>query len=133
MAALSEDVRRKLEEPTFWHFATAAPDGTPTVSPVWVDVEDGYVLVNTAAGRLKERNVRRNPKVALSTTYPDNPYARIEIRGKVVDFVEGEPADRSIDALAKKYLGVDSYPYRTPTERRVLLKIEPTKVTHETG
>jgi len=131
MGKLSDEVRRKLNEPSFWHLATVSPSGTPTVSPVWIDVEGDHVLVNTAAGRLKERNVRSNPSVALSMANPDNPYERIEIRGRVVEFLEGEPADRSIDSLAKKYMGVDSYPYRKATEQRVLLRIEPTKVTHE--
>jgi PPOX class probable F420-dependent enzyme len=131
--ALPDAVREKLQEASFWHLATAGQNGAPTVSPVWVDVDGDHVTVNTAIGRLKERNARANPRVALSFTEPDNPYSRMEIRGRVVDYVEGEAADRSIDALAKKYLGVDSYPYRTPTEQRVMFRIEPTKVTHETG
>jgi PPOX class probable F420-dependent enzyme len=126
--ALNDDVREKLAKPNFWQLATINPDGSPTATPVWVDVEDGHVLVNTAIGRRKEQNVRRDPRVALSMFGDENPYTWVEIRGKVIDFVEGEPADRSIDALAKKYLGQDTYPYRTPTERRVILRIEPSQV-----
>lgn len=127
MAGL-DDVRGKLEEANFWHFATLNDDGTPTTTPVWVDVDETHVLVNTAIGRRKEKNVRRDPRLALSATEMENPYAWIEIRGKVVEFVEGEPADQSIDRLAKKYLGEDVYPYRQPGEQRVILRIEPTQV-----
>ena len=127
MAGL-DDVRGKLQEANFWHLATLNEDGTPTTTPVWVDVDDGHVIVNTAIGRRKEQNVRRDPRVALSATDTENPYTWTEIRGKVVEFVEGEPADRSIDSLAKKYLGEDVYPFRQPGERRVILRIEPTQV-----
>jgi PPOX class probable F420-dependent enzyme len=125
---LTDDVREKLAKPNFWQLATVNPDGSPTVTPVWVDVEDGHVIVNTAIGRRKERNVRRDPRVALSMFGVDDPHTWVEIRGRVVDFVEGAPADRSIDALAKKYLGRETYPYRTPNERRVILRIEPSQV-----
>jgi PPOX class probable F420-dependent enzyme len=125
---INDDVREKLASPNFWQLATLNRDGSPTATPVWVDVENGHVIVNTAIGRRKERNVRRDPRVVLSMFGEDNPYSWVEIRGKVVEFVEGEPADRSIDALAKKYLGQDTYPYRTPDERRVILRIEPLQV-----
>jgi PPOX class probable F420-dependent enzyme len=127
MAGL-DDVRNKLGEANFWHFVTLNEDGTPTSTPVWADVDGGHVIVNTAVGRRKERNVRRDPRVALSATDPENPYSWTEIRGKVVEFVEGEPADDSINRLAKKYLGEDVYPYRQPGEQRVILRIEPTQV-----
>lgn len=127
MAGL-DDVRGKLEEANFWHLVTLNDDGTPTTTPVWVDVDSSHVLVNTAIGRRKEKNVRRDPRVALSATDKENPYSWTEIRGKVVEFVEGEPADKSIDNLAKKYLGEDVYPYRQPGEQRVILRIEPTQV-----
>jgi PPOX class probable F420-dependent enzyme len=133
MAALSPEVHAKLAEPTFWHLATIMEDGHPQVSPVWIDAEGDTVLVNTAKGRVKERNLRRDPRLTLSMSYPDNPYNRIEIRGRVSDFVNGAPADESIDKLAKKYLGLDEYPYRQPGEERVLLRIEPTKVIHHTA
>ena len=128
MAVIPDAVRAKLEEATFWHLATLNDDGMPTTTPVWVDVDDGHVLVNTAIGRRKEKNVRRDPRVALSMTYPDDPYSWIEIRGKVIEFAEGERADNSIDKLAKKYLNEDVYPFRKPGERRVLLRIEPDQV-----
>lgn len=127
MAGLDE-VRGKLEEANFWHFATLNDDGTPTTTPVWVDVDNSHVLVNTAIGRRKEKNVRRDPHVALSSTDKENPYSWTEIRGRVVEFVGGKEADDSINRLAKKYLGEDVYPYRQPGEERVILRIEPTQV-----
>jgi len=127
MAGL-DDVRDKLGEANFWHLVTLNDDGTPTTTPVWVDVDDKHVIVNTAIGRRKERNARRDPHVALSATDTENPYSWTEIRGKVVEFVEGEQADDSINRLAKKYLGEDVYPYRQPGEQRVILRIEPTQV-----
>ncbi len=127
MASL-DNVRDKLGEANFWHLVTLNEDGAPTTTPVWVDVDGGHVIVNTAIGRRKERNVRRDPRVALSTTDRENPYSWAEIRGRVVEFVEGEPADDSINSLAKKYLGEDVYPFRQPGEQRVILRIEPTQV-----
>ena len=128
MAAIPEGVRAKLEQKTFWHLATINEDGSATSTPVWVDVDRGQVIVNTAIGRLKERNVRRDPRVALSMTDFENPYDWAEIRGRVVEFVEGEPAEATIDALAKKYIDQDRYPFRQPGERRVTMRIEPTRV-----
>jgi len=132
MAGL-DDVRDKLGEANFWHLVTLNEDGTPTTTPVWVDVDDGHVIVNTAIGRRKERNARRDPRVALSAHDKENPYSWIEIRGKVVEFVEGEQADESINRLAKKYLGEDVYPFRQPGEQRVILRIEPTQVIAPQG
>lgn len=127
MAAIPDGVRAKLEQKTFWHLATINEDGSATSTPVWVDVDGGHLIVNTAIGRLKERNVRRDSRVALSMTDFENPYDWAEIRGRVVEFVEGEPAEASIDTLARKYIGSD-YPYRQPGERRVIMRIEPTRV-----
>jgi PPOX class probable F420-dependent enzyme len=110
MARIPDGVREKLEAPNFWHFVTLNEDGSATTTPVWVHVDGDTVLVNTAAGRRKERNARRDPRVALSMHDPENPYSWIEIRGRVAEYVEGKPADDSIDALAKKYLGQDKYP-----------------------
>ena len=128
MTELSDDVREKLKQPNFWLLATNMEDGSTQVTPMWVDVDDGYVIVNTAIGRLKERNVRRDPRVTLALANPDDPYTWVQIRGRVAEFVEGDAAFASIDALAKKYLGEDKYPYLQPGEQRVILKIEPTKI-----
>jgi PPOX class probable F420-dependent enzyme len=132
-AAIPDSVREQLSGTHFWHLATLNEDGSPTSSPVWAHVDDRHVLINTAIGRLKERNARRDPRVAISMIDFDNPYDPTEIRGTVVEFVEGKPAEDSIDSLAKKYLGQDVYPYRQPGEHRVLLRIEPTKVVAPSG
>jgi PPOX class probable F420-dependent enzyme len=123
VTALPQDVKTLLQKPVFVHFATEMKDGSPQVSPVWVDVEDDTILVNTAEGRLKDKNVRRDPRVALSFLDPDNPYHSVTIRGRVTE-VTNEGADAHIDKLAKKYLGQDKYPWRSPDEERVLYKIE---------
>jgi PPOX class probable F420-dependent enzyme len=125
-------VRRKLEERTFWQLATVNRDGSPAATPVWVDVDGDHVLVNTAIGRRKERNARRERRVALAHVDREDPYSWIEIRGRVVDFVEGDEADASIDRLSRKYLGLERYASRSPGERRVILRIEPAAVNFHT-
>jgi PPOX class probable F420-dependent enzyme len=110
----------------FVHLATRMPDGSPQVSPVWVDTEGDQIVINSAKGRLKDRNIRADPRVGISVTDPDNPYRSLMIRGRVVKISE-EGADEHIDKMAKKYLGMDEYPNRTPTEVRVLYYIEPEK------
>lgn len=127
MVKLPESHADILNKKAFAHFATLMPDGSPQVNPVWVDTDGSYVLINTAVGRVKDRNVRKNPKVALSVTDPDNPYRMLAIRGKIVEFVT-EGADEHIDKLAKKYMGVDKYPLRKEGEQRVIYKIEPESV-----
>lgn len=108
--------------------ATVMPDGSPQATPVWFDVEGGKVRVNTARGRVKDRNMSMNAKVALSIIDPQNPYRHLQIRG-VVSAVKEEGADAHIDSLAKKYLGKDSYPFRNPSEVRVIYEIEPTSTS----
>lgn len=121
---LSEAARTLLEGQNFGHLATLMPDGSPQVTPVWVDHDGTHVLVNTAEGRVKLRNVRRDPRVAISIANQQNPYQMVTIRGRVVE-VTHEGAEEHIDKMAKKYLGQDMYPYRRPGERRVILKIAP--------
>jgi PPOX class probable F420-dependent enzyme len=132
VVALPAFVRSKLEEQSFWQFVTVNADGSPASTPVWVDVAGDHVVVNTAIGRLKERNARRDPRVALALADRDDPYTWIEIRGRVVEFVEGQEADDSIDQLSQKYLGLERYASRAPGERRVILRIEPTFVNYKT-
>jgi PPOX class probable F420-dependent enzyme len=111
----------------FANLATLMPDGKPQVTPVWCDLEDGHVRINSARGRQKDRNMRRDSRVAMAIQDPDNPYRYLEIRGHVVDITE-EGADKHIDSLAKKYLGVDKYPNRQPGEVRVIYKVVPDRV-----
>ncbi len=127
-ATLSEGVKKLFREPNFAHLATLMPDGSPQVSPVWVDIDGNRIVVNTAEGRVKPRNVRRDPRVAISITSKDNHYSSAFVRGRVVEITH-EGADASIDKLAKKYLGQDRYPFRQPGEQRVILVIEPEHVS----
>jgi len=128
MAATIPDQYTDLfQKKAFAHLATVMPDGSPQVTPVWFDVEDGLIRVNSARGRVKDRNMRRTPKVALSIIDPDNPYRYLGILGRVVDVTE-QGADAHIDSLAKKYLGQDRYPYRRDGEVRVIYKIRPDRV-----
>ena len=112
----------------FANLATLMPDGSPQVTPVWVDFDGARIIVNSARGRQKDRNIKRNPAVALALSDPGNPYRYLEVRGQVVEITE-EGASEHIDKMAKKYLGVDRYPNRAPGEVRVLYRIEPRHVT----
>jgi len=116
------------DKKSFAHLATVMPDGSPQVTPVWFFYKNGRFIVNTARGRIKDRNMKQNAKVALSITDPDNPYVHVAIRGTIAKATE-EGADASIDALAMKYLGKDKYPFRQPGEVRVTYEIEPSSVS----
>jgi PPOX class probable F420-dependent enzyme len=111
----------------FASLATVMPDGGPQVTPVWFDYEGGCIRVNSARGRVKDRNMRRAGRVALAIQDPENPYRYLGLRGRVEEISE-QGADSHIDALAKKYLGQDRYPYRQPGEVRVIYKIRPERV-----
>jgi PPOX class probable F420-dependent enzyme len=115
------------QKKAFANLATLMPDGTPQVTPVWFDFTDGKIRVNTARGRIKDKNMKANKNVAISISDPENPYRHLSIRGKIVRETE-QGADAHIDSLAKKYMGVDTYPMRKPTEVRVIFEIEPVSV-----
>jgi PPOX class probable F420-dependent enzyme len=121
---LSDKAKDILSKQTFAHLATLMPDGSPQVTPVWVDHEGDRIVVNTAEGRAKPRNMRDDPRVALSATDPDNPYEAVIVRGHV-DEITHAGADEHIDAMAKKYLGKDRYPFRQMGEQRVKVYIQP--------
>ena len=123
-ASIPEKYRDLFNKRAFASLGTLMPDGRPQVTPVWVDFDGQHVIFNSAKGRQKDRNVRREPRVAMAIIDPDNPYRYLEIRGRVTEITE-EGADAHIDKLAKKYLGVDKYPYRQPGEQRVIYKIQP--------
>jgi len=108
----------------FAHLATVMPDGSPQVTPIWAHVEDGVIEFNTAAGRVKERNMRRDPRVAFSVVNRDDPYEHASVRGHVVEMIEGDEARAHIDTMAKKYLGSDTYPWYQG-ETRILVRVEP--------
>ena len=113
-----------FQKKAFASLGTLMPDGRPQVTPVWCDYDGAHVIVNTAKGRAKDKNMRRDPRVTMAVIDPDNPYRYLEVRGRVVEITE-QGADAHIDKMAKKYLNVDKYPGRQPGEVRVLYKIEP--------
>lgn len=131
-AEIDASSRKLLEEPNFAFVATLMPDGAPQVTPTWIDVEDSTVLFNTAEGRQKPKNLRRDPRVTIAVPNRENFYEYVEIRGRVVEDTH-EGADEHVDRLAKKYLGQDTYPFRQPGEERVIFKIEPERVRYYGG
>ncbi len=128
MTTVPGSYRDLLDRPILISLATVQPDGQPQVTPVWADYVDGHVRINTAAGRQKHTNLIERPQVTVLVVDPDNGQRYIEIRGRVAEATE-EGADDDIDTLAKKYLGVDSYPFRNPAETRVTFLIEPVHVS----
>ena len=122
--AIPEKYRDLFTKRAFASLATLMPDGSPQVTPVWCDLDGDLVIVNSAKGRQKDKNIRRDPRVALAIIDPENPYRYLEIRGRVVEITE-QGADSHIDRMAKKYLGADKYPYRQPSEVRVMFKVQP--------
>jgi len=127
-AAFPQNYMDLFQKKAFGSFTTLMPDGSPQTTPVWVDYQNGEVWVNSALGRQKDRNVRRDPRVAITVIDPENPYRYVEVRGKVKEITESG-ADQHIDKMAKKYLGQDKYPGRQPGEKRVLYKIGVEKTT----
>jgi PPOX class probable F420-dependent enzyme len=117
-----------LQKKAFASLSTLMGDGSPQVTPVWFDYDGKHIRVNSALGRVKDKNMRRDPRVSLAILDPDNPYRYLQIRGKVVDITQSG-ADQHIDSLAKKYLNQDKYPYGQPGEKRVIYKIELEKVS----
>ncbi len=127
-AKIPEEFKDVLEKVAYAHLATVMPDGSPQVTPVWFDYDGSHIRVNSAKGRIKDKNMRRNRKVALAIQDPDNAYRYLAVRGEVDDITE-TGADTHIDSLAKKYLGKDKYPFRGPGEVRIIYKIRPEKVS----
>ena len=127
-ATIPEDFRDLFTKRAFAHLGTVMPDGSPQVTPVWCDYDGVHIRINSAKGRVKDRNMRHNRKVAIAIADPENPYRYLAVRGEVEEVSE-QGADAHIDLLAKKYLGIDKYPYRQPGELRVLYKIRPEKVS----
>jgi PPOX class probable F420-dependent enzyme len=128
---LPDKIRKAIEGPQFWALATTNPDGSPQVSTVWVKPKDGNILVNSALGRKKPRNLEHEPRVALSWVDPENGYHTASIQGRVVETYTGDEAEADIDSLAQKYLGQSPYPWRKEGEQRVSFVIEPTHVYHQ--
>ena len=124
---IDDSVIQLLTGKNFAFVATLMKDGSPQIAPTWIDFDGKSILVNTAEGRVKQKNVSRDPHVAISIVDQSNPYNMVTIRGKVIEQTS-TGADDHIDKLAKRYLGVDKYPFRSQDEKRVILKVQPEKV-----
>ena len=125
---IPEKYRDLFQKKAFCSLSTLMPDGSPQVTPVWCDFDGTHVIVNSAKGRRKDTNMRRDPRVSLAIIDPDNPYRYMEVRGRVAEITESG-ADAHIDKMAKKYIGMDKYPHRQPGEVRVLYKIKPERIS----
>ncbi len=123
------DVRELLEQPNYAVISTLNEDGSVLDVVAWIDIEDGHVAVNSAAGRKWPSNLERDPRISVIVYPGDNPYNYVEIRGRAKGTREG--ADEHINRLAKKYIGEDEYPYRQPGEERIKFVIEPQRVRHQ--
>ena len=124
MAAIPENYLDLTQKKAFAQLATLMPDGSPHVAPVWFEYDGKNVVINSAKGRVKDKNMRRDPRVGIDILDPDNPYRHLSIRGRVVEITE-KGADEHIDKLTKKYTGQDKFPYPGPGEVRVIYKIQP--------
>jgi PPOX class probable F420-dependent enzyme len=127
MAELNDNARKLFEDPNILFVATVNRDGSPQVTPVWTHLDNGNITFNTAVGRAKERNLRRDPRVGLSITARDDPWNKVDVIGRVVEMIEGEEADDQLDDFAEKYIGQRPYPWRRG-ETRVKIIVEPVRV-----
>jgi PPOX class probable F420-dependent enzyme len=123
-------IREFFEGKNFAFLSSLMKDGSPHVTPTWVDIEDDNILINTALGRIKQTNISRDPRIALSIIDHDNQYEMVTIRGKVTEQITGDVAEKHIDKLARKYINLDKYPRRSKNEQRVILKIKPERIFH---
>jgi PPOX class probable F420-dependent enzyme len=128
---MSERIEGRAEEllqaKNFCHVSTLRSDGSVHTAPVWIDVQDGQPVLNTAEGRAWPRNLDRDPRVTLTIQNLEQPYEYVEVRGKVAERTH-DGADAHIDWLAKKYMGVDEYPLRKPGEQRLIIRVDPERV-----
>jgi PPOX class probable F420-dependent enzyme len=123
----ADHMARLLKDKNFAFLGTLMKDGRPHVTPVWIDVENGLILINTAEGRIKHRNLSRDPRVSISLVDRNSPYSMVTIQGTVFDQTF-KGADDHIDKLAKKYLNADKYPAHSPSIKRVIVKIKPERI-----
>ncbi|ABG04022.1 pyridoxamine 5'-phosphate oxidase-related, FMN-binding protein [Rubrobacter xylanophilus DSM 9941] len=126
---IPESHRDLLESRALAHVATIGPKGEPQCNPVWFDWDGRHIKFSQTTARQKYRNVRRDPRVALSIVDPENPYRYLEIRG-IVEKIEDDPDHGFINAMAKKYLGVEEYPHHRPGDERVVVYVRPEHTTH---
>ncbi|MDN5845857.1 MAG: PPOX class F420-dependent oxidoreductase [Candidatus Nitrosocosmicus sp.] len=121
-------IKNLFEDKNLAFVATLMKDGSPQITPTWIDIQGNEILINTALGRVKQKNVTRDPRIAVSIVDRNNPFHMVTLRGEVIDQIAGKSADSHIDKLAKKYLDKDKYPFRAPGEKRIILKVKPTRV-----
>jgi PPOX class probable F420-dependent enzyme len=126
MATLDQKQKQFLENPYVGVATTLRADGSPHSTVVWVDVDDRGVSFNTANGRAKERHLRKDPRVSLLVLDPSDAYKWVAVSGRAELTIEG--ADPQIDRLAKKYLGKDEYPWRSPDQQRISVRISPEQI-----
>lgn len=126
---LTEPVIKIIKDKNFAFLGTIMKDGRPQVSPIWIDIDDNnnIILFNTAQGRIKHKNISRDPRISLSLVDKNNPYSMVTIQGTVIEQTT-IGADEHIDKLAKKYLNIDRYPSHSPSMTRVICKIKPEKM-----
>jgi PPOX class probable F420-dependent enzyme len=124
---LSPKARQLIERPVLASVATLNPDGTPQITPVWIDIDGENLVFNTAKGRVKARNLEKDSRVAISVIDPEDQYNVVALRGTVTD-ISTEGADAHIDSLAKKYLNVDTYPMRQDGEVRIRVTVRPDRI-----
>ena len=128
MATLDDKAKAIIDKPNLAFVATVMADGSPQLTPVWIEREGDTITFNTATGRVKWHNMRRDPRIALTVVDRDDDYARVVVRGRVAGMIEGEEADRQIDRLSKKYTGNDKYQGHKPGESRVKVVVEPVSI-----
>lgn len=124
---IDQKAQKLFEEKNLVFIATLMKDGSPQLSPVWANFEDGYILVNTAEGRIKHKNVLRDPRVAISVVSKNNPLDMTTIRGKVEQLIPDYDYNHA-DKLTQQYLGREHYPFKREDEKRIILKIKPEHV-----
>ena len=124
---INDKVIKLFSEKNLVFIATIMKDGSPQLSPVWANYDDGFVLVNTAEGRIKHKNILRDPRVAVSVVSKDNPLDMTTIRGTVVEIISDEKYHHA-DKLTQQYMGREHYPFKREGEKRIVLKIKPLKV-----
>jgi len=122
-----QKVVKLFSEKNLVFIATVMKDGSPQVSPVWANYEDGFILVNTAEGRIKHKNILRDPRVAVSVTSNHNPLDMTTIRGKVIEIISDSEYLHA-DKLTQQYMGRSNYPFKQENEKRIILKIKPEKI-----
>lgn len=127
---ITPQIAKFLEGKNLAFLGTRGQNDYPRVTPTWVDHDDDIILINTAKGRIKQKNVSRDSRVGISIVDQNNPYEMITIRGNVIEQTTAG-ADEHIDNLAKRYLGLEKYPMRQPGEERIILKIKPERIFHQ--